>query len=425
MNIKRPLFIFLLLAILAALAPELYAEESSFRATGYIKSFFLAVDPADVEGLPQLMDQPAEGIVQNRVRLKLSWTLSDSVVGELAYDIMPRVQGNFDLAADSLLPRPEPFSYRVKDFRRKIYPEHGEEEGSFVLAHNLDRAFFILSPDFADFYIGRQPIAFGSARAVNPTDVLAPFTYEELDKEERIGVDAVRAKIPIGAMGEFDLGVVLGDDLDRKESAAFVRSRLYALATDITLTTIAFRDNLLGGADIARALGDAGFWLEAAYTFAQVFDDRQSGEDYFRLTSGIDYNFACDLYVYVEYHFNGAAEDEPEDYLLQINEASYRDAGVYLLGRHYIIPGLSYQFTPLLIFSGSMLANAADGSIYFSPRLEYSFSEDVYLEAGAFVAYGEKAKFVADASPGAGNFEPKSEFGLYPNMYFTSIRIYF
>jgi hypothetical protein len=55
----------------------------------------------------------------------------------------------------------------------------------------------------ADIFIDRQAVAWGSGRLFNPTDVVTPYAFNELDKEERLGVDAVRVRVTLCRMGNF------------------------------------------------------------------------------------------------------------------------------------------------------------------------------------------------------------------------------
>jgi len=84
---------------------------------------------------------------------------------------------------------------------------------------NLDRLYATVAAPHFDLYVGRQAIAWGSARAVNPTDIIAPFLYTEIDTEDRVGVDAARLRIPAGALGEIDAAYVGGEDLEWGQSA--------------------------------------------------------------------------------------------------------------------------------------------------------------------------------------------------------------
>jgi hypothetical protein len=225
-------------------------------------------------------------------------------------------------------------------------------------------------------------------------------------------VDAVRLRIPTAQLGEFDIGHVFGEDFKYGESASFVRLKSYVFMTDTTVMAMPFRGNLLLGLDLARSIGGAGAWLETAY----VFSEEGSDEDYFRLSVGSDYSFTEKLYGYLEYHFNGAGESEAERYFDNIGETAYTDGAVYLLAQHYIAPGFSYQFTPLLIFGGHALINMNDGSFLASPIFEYSFADDLTSEFGAYIGVGAES-----SNP----LIPESEFGLYPDTYFVSLNYYF
>jgi hypothetical protein len=389
--------------LLAGAAP---ADE--VRVGGYLKTFFTALDaPASGE--------PTEGIGLTRLRLNLSWHPGENSAAEFAYTVAPRLQST--AGAEGGLPRPAPLSYRAADVRARLYPAPGDRVGSFLVRQNLDRAYFVYSMSFVDLQVGRQPIAFGAARVLNPTDLLAPFTYEELDKEERAGVDALRLRAALGARGEVDVGMVLGDGLKMGEGAFFARGSFYVRQTDWTLMAVVFKENVLLGFDAARSLGGAGTWLEAGYALAGATNDYRSEENYLRLSTGLDYSFGAKSYSFVEYHFNGAGADAAADYLSQLGQTAYAQGTVYLLGRHYLSSGFSYQITPLLAATAQVLVNAGDGSAFISPRCEYSLVEDVFIEFGTFLGTG--------ASLATKTGRPRSEFGLYPRIYFSSMRFYF
>ncbi len=131
-----------------------------------------------------------------------------------AYSVAPRIQDNTLFYSDPLLADIDRFGYRVTDFDSRLYPCENDTAGSFAIFQNLDRLYLGLKADDFDLYIGRQAIAWGSARVINPTDVLVPYKFEELDTEERIGVDALRVRIPLGSLSEFDAGAVFGEDFN-------------------------------------------------------------------------------------------------------------------------------------------------------------------------------------------------------------------
>ncbi|RKX19662.1 MAG: hypothetical protein DRP26_03045, partial [Candidatus Zixiibacteriota bacterium] len=59
-----------------------------------------------------------------------------------------------------------------------------------------------------------------------------------------------------------------------------------------------------------------------------------------------------------------------------------------------------------------------------STHIEYNISENIYLAAGAYLGIGEHLKllFPDELMPYT---EYHSEFGAYPNIYFSSFRVYF
>ena len=311
--------------------------------SGYYKSYFQVINPPDYDTLLNTMGQ-----VNNRVRLKASLRLSQTVSFEAAYDITPVVRDRLlNLQDLDIFDTVQVSGYRVDDPDRILYPSDKSLERSFLVYQNIDRAFFTFSLDRVDIFIGRQAIAWGTARIVNPTDILAPYAYGELDTEDRPGIDAVRVRVPIGFMGEFDFGCAFGEDFKSENSAAFTRFKYYAMKTDFSILTCAFRENLLVGFDLARSLGGAGFWMEAAHVFDKAFEDEDTlTSDYFRGSIGLDYSLTDKIYGFCEYHYNGAGAKEAENYIENADRTAYREGSVYFMGRHYLIPGATYQITP-------------------------------------------------------------------------------
>ncbi len=392
--------------------PLFGVAKAEFRVSGYYKNFFTAFDSP-------LPDTPVTGVVVNRLRLNLSYAPTDSFSFAFAYDFTPRVQ-------DPSLFSQSPFAigaassrYRVADFDSLLYPGKDEPMGSAGIYHNLDRAAVQFSTDFADISIGRDAIAWGAARIINPTDVVAPFNYDQLDTEDRVGVDAVRIRIPVGILGEVDTGYIFGTNFDFDKSAIFLRTQLNAAETDFSILLLEFQRDLLVGLDIARGIGGAGFWLETAYVFTDPFDDgRIASDDYLRTSFGLDYSFSGETYAFIEYHFNGAGTDKPDNYLTNLDRSAYTRGGVYLLGVHYLAPGISHQLTPLIGISGQMLFNLSDPSTWIAPQIAYNIAEDIHLSFGGFISLGKRPKD-DDLT------QLQSEFGSYPNLFFSSFRVYF
>lgn len=425
--LKRQARSFRSLVLLLFLLCPLCATQnlSAANLTGYYKNFFTVMDPASYVNAAPAAWQRTMGLVTNRLRLEYSHRLPGNMVFQGAYNLVPRVQDRSLFSNNPFLVNIDPTRYRVTDFTERIYPHNTSESESVGLYQNLDRAYIRWSLPQADIYIGRQAIAWGSARVVNPIDVIAPYSLEELDTEDRIGVDALRVRIPIGFMGEIDAGYVAGRHFDWKQSAAFLRNKFYVAETDVTVLAAMFRENLLLGVDIARSAGGAGVYLEAGYVFMDPFQsDHAAINDYFRGTAGFDYSLTDGTYLFVEYHYNQAGVKNTQDYYWNlVQNPAYSEGSVFLLGQSYLIPGISHQITPLLTVSGEIMYNVDDRSAFVTPTLQYNIAENIYLGGGAFLGIG-KRPFLGDAN---GRPFPvfRSEFGSYPELYYTTFRVYF
>jgi hypothetical protein len=405
----------LLLACLA-LCPTAGAGE--FSARGFLKTYLYSLEPANVRNWP--LEQPDGPYIfsENKFRLKTYWDGGAALKAEGAYELIFTAR-NQELAAARPLTAGN--GYRVSDPEPFLSPASGGENRPRTLIQNLDRAFLTWSPAAFDLYAGRQPLAFGSGRSVNPTDVLAPYPYGTIDTEDRRGVDALRLKIPAGEMSEFDAGWLPGTDWSAHNGAGFLRGRGTILGSDLTLLSAAFRGNLMAGANLERHLGGAMLRAEAAQVWAGSFQDRLRKDDFFRLTAGAEYNFSLlgGTDAWLEYHYNGAGAAKTSGYASRAAKTAYREANVSLLGRHYLCAGAGAQLSALVSAGGSVLVNLNDRSFYALPSLEWNAAENLYLSAGVLLPSGPRARFDGLSA------SPASEFGLYDRSFYASLRKYF
>ncbi len=419
---KLPILLLLLLCL-----PMQVSAEGSLSVGGYYKNFCVAFVPPKYLKPAGIVDQPALGAVSNRLRVKVSYKPTAWLATQMAYDLSPRIQDPSLFSQQPFLTGIDPSGYRATDFDSRLYPARGQRVGSVGVFQNLDRLAMELKTAHADLLLGRQAIAWGSSRVINPTDVLAPFAFQELDTEERLGIDALRVRVPLGALSELDAGYVFGKDLQSDKSAFFLRSKFDLLNSDVSLLLVGFRENLLAGFDVARSIGGAGFWLEAANVFVDRLKNRSRGSEnsYFRATVGLDYSFGGKTYSFVEYHYNGAGAGKPTDYLFNLLTPAYAEGSVYLMGRHYLLPGTTYQLTPLIILSAQSLYNAKDHSAFIASQAEYNLAENIYVSVGVFISFGRRAEIVSGPPTPLLPLQFHSEFGGYPDIYFSSFKIYF
>jgi hypothetical protein len=426
-NRVRWLAILLWMVILSCRQFSYLLASDDISVSGYYKNYFTALNRGEMENPSSTQTQPLIGAVYNRLRIKVFIWINHRSSLTFAYDFSPRVQDHSLFEEQIVDFGFTPQSYRIADLDARFYPDSDDTVRSFAIFQNLDRAYLTINTRWADIYLGRQAIAWGSARVINPTDVIVPYAFNELDVEDRMGVDAARIRVPIGTMEETDAGWVFGDDFEFKNSAMFLRTRFYYQHTDITLMALGFRKNLLLGLDLTRSIGGAGFWLEGAYVFVDAFKSERitKGEDYFRSSIGLDYSLRDGTYLFAEYHFNQAGVKDPKDYLSKSAKTAYNEGAVYLLGKHYLVPGVSRQITPLVTISGEAIINLNDQSSFLIPQIEYNIAENIYLSGGAYLGFGKGIGVSSLDYLPYPRLYLKSEFGAYPQIYFTSFRVYF
>ena len=391
-----------------------FAAEDDFSFSGYLKSTVQASQFADSVVLPPLEDDKSYWLWQNTLNLRLFYEPDADFSFETVYELSPVVADANIIRSQGFF-NPVDSPYRVKDLTSVL-----EENGDLFFFQNLDRLNMTVRFQAADLRIGRQPISFGSGRYINPTDIFSPFVFQDLNQEEKNGVDAVRYQLMTGDMSELDIGVVFGEDAELAESAAFVRGKVFYKGSDISLMLMDFKQNLMIGFDLTRSIGEAGFWFEAAQVYAGLFEGRESDDDYFRLTTGFDYSLNRRTYGFIEYHYNGAGARNPESYLINmVGHIGYTEGGLYLLGKNYLIPGVTYEINPLTFSTLYLVTNMDDFSTYLGVSVEYNLKENCYLEAGGFFGFGRSP----DRS--STELELNSEFGAYSNAVYVGLRYYF
>lgn len=378
-------------------------QDIQTHISGYLKTYGVAQAAlrTDFFSLGEIYQSQSSG------RLMVE-SFSDSVVFQMHYELSP-LSVSRSLGADSLTYRIVGDGYRWSDLEASLSNSEGSKT---QLYQNLDRFNVQIQTESYDVTIGRQAIAFGSARFINPIDVFLPFNLRTFNTEYRTGVDAIRVQRAWGDLGEIDVGLVFGADADPETSAAFLQLRNNVAGKDFNFSLIEYAEQTLVGGGMQSELGSLGFWLEAAYV------DGQS--NYVRASTGVDYAFNEVIFGMVEYHFNGAGSRRSEDYLSLYETQPYQRGGVFLLGERYVIPSLAVQVSPLLSFNVQGIFNLEDNSNYTMLSAEYNVAENVYMDFGVYVFSGRGLMLSPQQSLMLG-----SEYGANPNMLYASLRWYF
>lgn len=240
--------------------------------------------------------------------------------------------------------------------------------------------------------LGRQAIGFGSISLFSPLDVIAPFPPDAIDVDVRPGVDAVRVSRYFGLGGQLAVVTVFGDKPDHNSYLLTLNENLGHL--DLMLLTGALRDRPMLGLGLAGELGELGVKGEFSWyrgqRVGQPAGDRK-GDFAVAALEGW-YRFDNALVLIVEYLYNGIGSNDPAQYPLVSASAPIQEGLSFLLGRHYLLIGPSYELHPLVTISGLLIQNLEDDSRLIRPQLAISLSDNLQLDLFWAFAFGDKPR---------------------------------
>jgi hypothetical protein len=245
--------------------------------------------------------------------------------------------------------------------------------------------------------LGRQRVAWGSGRLWNPTDIFNPISPFEIERDEKTGIDGARLDYYIDPLSSITL--VFSPERDARENLA-LRVRTNFKGYDLALLLGTLRDRKLVGLDFAGNLGNSSFRGEATYEELDnnIFVGRE--EDFIRAILSLDYTFPSTLYVLVEYLHNGGN-------VRKIPFQAVPQREIITGNENFIALGLGYDLMPLLRADGIAIMDIDGGGVFFNPSIEYNIRENTDLV------------FSTQFFSGSGEYEG------FPELYYTSIKIYF
>lgn len=207
--------------------------------------------------------------------------------------------------------------------------------------------------------VGKQRIPLGVGRIWNPIDVFNPVDVEAVETDEREGTESLRYEYAFTELSNLDATLA-------RDKAA-MRIKGYLEYADIALVGLIDEENDrdIIGWELAGEILDTGIELRSE---GGSFHDRTSGERHTEFIVGAEYGFANSLTLLAEYKFS---DEEAGDYL-----------------------GGSLRFQPGLLWVCSLLGvnSLEDGSGFVAPSVEYSLSDDMTLNLGAFLYYGDEGE---------------------------------
>lgn len=245
---------------------------------------------------------------------------------------------------------------------------------------------------------GKQNINWGRCHFWSPMDLFNPNSPLDIEKDERVGVDAASITASITDLVSLDLIYVPYGAL--KKSGFATRTLCRIENYDVFLMVGQFKEDNVIGACIDGYLGGASIREECTYTW------EHGGNKFFRSVTGIDYTFPNKLRMGGEYFFNGAATDINKDIFLSSYQYS---AHVLTMRKNLIGAQVGYDLSPLLKWDNYVIFDLDGRSIFLNPELKYNMKPNLDITLGVQIFSGIGS----------------SEFGEYKDVYYAELKYYF
>jgi hypothetical protein len=289
-------------------------------------------------------------------------------------------------------------------------------QNDFANTLSLDQAWAQLRFDLLDLQVGKQPIAWGTGYAFNPTVRAHPTSgFSGFEDDATPGTAAISAGVPIAGSltGEgylaFEDRTHASFTTGREVDPAYLpwggRVRVLVGGFDLAIGAIhevvaksaesagpsgaALHRYLHVAGETVGSIGDLGVYAEVAWTMP-IWDAPQAGTanwdalDALESTVGLEYVFPADVDAKLEYYRRGAGATDPDRY-----DPSHLLSGLStVMARDYLFGYLGRTFLSYLDISVAVLGNLNDGSLLIHQQNEYAVSDHLTVSLSAMVPTG-------------------------------------
>lgn len=398
-------------------------EGNSFTVGGAVRSYNLVLrgGPLTSPLAPEEYNPAALSIVAVRPKLELKrekfdFTVHDELVSTASTLPTALVGSTLSIGRGAETPLWLPLQWTAAD------------RASYQLRDRIDWLYMGYTLGDFSFKVGRQPVSIGRGKLWTPEDLLAPFSPLQINTEYKPGVDAARIDWTLSSNATLlvigSLGALHPDhDFQVKKDGSALLSRFELTLDKLRLGALAgdVRGDAVGGIDLFVDLGHKSD-LHGSGTVTYVPDRarRRYGRAAFnRAVLGTTTQPVKKLLVTAELYFNGSGAPKASDYLAEFSSPRFAVGEEYNVGRLYAGVAADWEVHPLLHALASAIVNLEDPSAILAPELDYNVAQNALLVAGAFIPVGRSPRYAGLSTT------PRSEFGLYPEVYHLDAKLYF
>lgn len=289
------------------------------------------------------------------------------------------------------------------------------DKDDFLLVGSLDRLNCQFDFSKGRLVIGRQALTWGVSYFWPAIDLFAPFAPQQIDRDYKAGVDAVRFVMPLNNFSEVEVvGAVLGSSFKRDGSGgALVRWNVGS--ADLGFMGGWFHHDTVVGSFITADVRGTGIRGELAWTNSgDPEDEERDRERFWRASAGVDRQLNATLNLVSELAWNGYGTSDASRYLEWLEADRVLRGEVTGLGQVYAGGSLSWMLHPLFTLTNTFLMNLNDPSVLWIPSLVWSTGNNSEILLGGQLSIG----------PNPIHEELRSEYGAIPNLLFGAFKLF-
>jgi len=380
--------LYLLIAILfLSLNPSFVSAnepKSSFKFSGYYKNLFTTSKTtstkedffADIE----------------RLRLEVEKQFSDFLSAKIAYD-NEIILNDFSNTSDFELIR--------QNNQKNLAFLDGDnvisDRKHVYWKHSLYRAYLKYFSHSFQAVLGKQAIDWSRMRFYHPFDLFNTISPLDLEKDEKIGADAINLEFYPDSISLINLIYVPYKNTEKTSFGL----RLSRKIQDYDLFLIAASNKK----DKVAGFGFDGYLFKAGLRSELTYTKKDNKKNFLRGAIGLDHNFTSKIYTIAEYFYNGGAEKDPEQFLNSY-EFSRRALS---MKKHILGAGIEYELSGITKIANYLFYDFAGRSFFINPEIKSNIRANLDLSIGAQLFTGSDT----------------SEFGLYHRLFYFQLKKYF
>jgi len=355
------------LVVVASVAVPVHAQSSPFSLSGFWEALAIGI-----VGAPTSVPLTT----QFNGRLDLRWFPSDGWDGYAAGRLLTTYGGIVE---------------SVPGYSDLVTQDPGWMDLTFAISSaddhvayvNLDRFSIQHTRQNLEIQVGRQRVNWGVNFAWNPNDIFNASSYFDITYIEQPGSDALRTRYYTGPVSAAEVAVKVDFD-DRVTAAGMYRTNVGGYDLQAFVGSVQGATAL--GFGWSGQLGSAGFNGELTY-----FGDGGEGlisEAQFLAAAGANYTFASSLMLTTEFIYNslGSTDLAGRNPILG---ARFVDVRSLSPARWNVMASASYVLSSLTNVALSSVFNPDDQSVYVSPQVAYSLSNNITATAAGQLLLGE------------------------------------